>query len=340
MNDGSKAPLPPASVERAERQTTPNVRVDPAALMPLIEQDYDLRGPIACSWIRRGFNDTYLVETPSTKYVFRLYFNHKYWISGPDDFRFELELLRFVHGRGVAVAPSIPRRDGALLGTYPTGAGTRYCALFAFADGAIRGPVTESQARTLGKTLAAFHVAADRFRSSRPGYGRYDMNLRYLLDQPVELLDTFLREQGRAGLERFQPRFAELREQVLALPAGGGNYGVIHGDPHRGNAAVTDAGEVTLFDFDHGGFGWRAYDLAVCWRSLPAEAQPACLEGYAVVRPLSDLEAQLLPTFRTLNAIWDLGDVLAMRAAWDADEPFDAQFAARAEQRLERLFGA
>jgi Ser/Thr protein kinase RdoA (MazF antagonist) len=240
----------------------------------------------------------------------------------------------------VAVAPPIARRDGELLGTYPTTAGTRHCALFAFADGAIRGAVTDSQARTLGRTLATFHVEADRFRPSRAAYRRYDMDLRFLLDRPVALLDAFLREHGRQGLERYQSRFAALRERVLALPTGGGSYGVIHGDPHRGNAAVTDAGEVTLFDFDHGGFGWRAYDLAVCWRSLPAEAQSACLEGYAAVRPLSEREEQLLPTFRTFNAIWDLGDVLAMRPAWGADEPFGADFAARAEQRLERLFSA
>ena len=115
---------------------------------------------------------------------------------------------------------------------------------------------------------------------------------------------------------------------------------MIHGDPHRGNAAVTAAGTVTLFDFDHGGFGWRSYDLAVCWRSLPAEAQAACLDGYAAVRPLSGAERDLLSAFRTVNSIWDLGDVLAMRAAWGQDEPFGAEFADRAEARLRRLFGA
>jgi Ser/Thr protein kinase RdoA (MazF antagonist) len=337
VNDGPKPLEPPGPLEP---QTTPNVRVDPAALVPLIEQEYGLPGPLTCSWIRRGFNDSYLVETRSAKYVLRLYFNHKYWISGPDDFRFELELLRFVHDHGVAVAPPIPRRDGDLLGTHATDSGARHYALFAFADGAIRGPLTAAQARTLGRTLAEFHAAADRFRPSRPAYGRYHMDLRYLLDQPIELLDAFLREHGREGLERFQPHVAALRERVLALPKDRGRFGVIHGDPHRGNAAVTEAGEVTLIDFDHGGFGWRAYDLAVCWRSLPAAAQGACLEGYAAVRPLSDEERELLPTFRTLNAIWDLGDVLAMRPAWGEDEQFGAEFAARAEERLRRLFGA
>jgi Ser/Thr protein kinase RdoA (MazF antagonist) len=185
--------------------------VEPAALLPELRRAYRLPEPTACSFIRRGFNDTYLVGTPSEKYVFRLYFNRKYWIAGPDDFRFELELLRFVRERGVAVAAPIPRQDGQLLGSLETAEGTRYSALFAFADGAIQGPLTEVQAHTLGRLLAQVHAAADEFRPSRPELGRYDMDLRYLLDQPVEPLEVFLREHGRDGLGRYYPRFAELR---------------------------------------------------------------------------------------------------------------------------------
>jgi Ser/Thr protein kinase RdoA (MazF antagonist) len=323
----------------------PNARVEPAALAPVVEEAYDLPGPVTCTWIRRGFNDHYLVETTggnrAGKYVLRLYFNHKYWIGSPGDFRFELELLRFVRARGVAVAPPVPRRDGDLLGAVETDAGTRSYALFEFVDGAIRGPLTESQARALGRTLAQFHVAADAFRPSLPEYRRYHMDLRYLLDQPVELLEALLSEHGRQGLMRYRPRLAEIRARVLALPKADGAYGVIHGDPHRGNAAVTESGEVTLFDFDHGGFGWRAYDLAVCWGSLAESVREACFRGYEDVRPLSPAARELLPTFRTLNSIWDLGDVLAMRAAWGpgADQDFGPEFADQAEQRLERLFG-
>src|SRR5262245_7074847 len=82
----------------------PNTRVEAEALVPMVEEAYGLAGPIACTWISRGFNDHYLVETPVGKWVLRLYFNHKYWISGPGDFQYELELLRFVRARGVSVS--------------------------------------------------------------------------------------------------------------------------------------------------------------------------------------------------------------------------------------------
>ena len=54
---------------------------------------------------------------------------------------------------------------------------------------------------------------------------------------------------------------------------------------------------------------------------------------------LSDDERRLLPLFRKLNRVWDLGDLLAMRPAWGADEDFGEEFAKQAEERLVRLFG-
>ncbi len=315
----------------------PNTRVDPQTLVPIIEELYGLVSPIDCTWISRGFNDHYLVETPEGKWVLRLYLNHKYWISGPEDFLHELELLRFVQARGVSVAAPVERRDGAILGQLETEAGIRHYALFQFAEGAISGDLAAAQGELVAKTLAEFHVAADQFRPTRPSFGRYSLDLRYLLERPMELLDRFLTEHGRSRLDRFEGAVEELREQVLALPRDQGILGLIHGDPHRGNVAVTDDGRVTLFDFDHGGFGWRAYDLAVStWPGARGGWAPK-IEAYESVRALSDQERALLPAFRKLHAIWDLGDRLAMRAAWGAEQEFGDEFAIRAEQRLGRL---
>lgn len=318
----------------------PNSRIEPAALVTMVEDAYELAGPIACSWIQRGFNDHYLVQTPDGKWVLRLYLNHKYWISGPEDFLYELELLRFVRAEGVAVAAPVPQRDGALLGALETDAGVRYWALFEFAEGSTQGDMTAAHGRLVGSTLAEFHQAADRFQPSRPNYSRYDLDLRYLLEQPMELLDKFLIGYGRPGLERFDTAIDQMRQQVLQLPLDAGTYGPIHGDPHRGNWAVTDDGQVTLFDFDHGGFGWRGYDLAVAtWRGASG-GWASRIEAYETVRPLSDDERNLLPLFRKLNAIWDMGDLLAMRPAWGPDREFGEKFAERAEKRLNQVFSS
>jgi hypothetical protein len=64
-----------SSAKEADGASLPNTRLEPAALVPVLEEHYGLAGPVSCSWIRRGFNDHYLVEAPSGKWVLRLYFN-------------------------------------------------------------------------------------------------------------------------------------------------------------------------------------------------------------------------------------------------------------------------
>ena len=128
---------------------------------------------------------------------------------------------------------------------------------------------------------------------------------------------------------------AELRRRVAETTAAGDAYGIIHGDLHDGNYHFTEAGRPTLFDFDHGGFGWRAYDLAVCKRSLSEQAWNAFLDSYRSVRPVSETELGLIPTFARVREIWDTGDILAMHAVW-GDEP-DAAACDEILEMLERV---
>ena len=38
-----------------------NAQIEPSALVELLASDYDLAAPLACEFLRRGFNDHYLV---------------------------------------------------------------------------------------------------------------------------------------------------------------------------------------------------------------------------------------------------------------------------------------
>jgi hypothetical protein len=201
----------------------PNVQVAAAALVSHLQQSYDLPHPLSCALIRRGFNDTYLVEFPGGKHVFRLYFNHKYWISGPGDFRFELELLRFVHARGVAVAVPIPRRDGDLLGTFPTASGDRFCALFAFAELAAlsrrRGP----------GPLALLHgdCGAHNF-VTRGGSLAAVIDPRPVAGEPIwDLAMAFVSWPGALTLDTILPAAESLERAGLWHPAPGTRHRVL-----------------------------------------------------------------------------------------------------------------
>ena len=315
---------------------TPNALVAAETLIPYLEQHYDLSAPVECTLIRRGFNDNYRVRAGEDPFVLRLYFNGKYYIQSEADFRFELDWLTFLHAEGIPVAYPLRRKDGDLLGPVDTDAGPRWGALFAYASGESPQDLTPEEAFSLGHVVARLHITSSRFRSMHP---RYHLNLHYLTEQPMRLISAFLREQGRDDVYRFEPRVAELERLVRRLPTTSETYDLIHGDLHFGNVHMDARRGPTFFDFDHGGYGWRAYDLATACKSrLSEESKGAFLEGYERLRPLSVEERACIPVFQKIRPIWDIGDILAMRAAWGDSEEIGAEFADQILKTFERLF--
>jgi Ser/Thr protein kinase RdoA (MazF antagonist) len=321
------------------KETEPilNTLVAAVSLIPYLEKHYDLPAPVECELIRRGFNDNYLVRAGTNQFVLRLYFNGKYYIQSEADFRFELDWLAFLHAEGIPVAYAIRREDGDLMGNIDTGSGRRWCALFAYASGERRKDLTPDEGHSLGHVVAHLHLTSSRFQSPRH---RYHLNLKYLTEQPMRLIAEFLREHGKGDVRRFVARVAELERQVHRLPTTPEAYGLIHGDLHHGNFHVDAQSRATFFDFDHGGYGWRVYDLAaICKGGLSEESGSAFLEGYRSLRSLSAVEQECIPVFQKIRSIWDIGDVLAMRTAWGESEEIGAEFADRILKTFERLFG-
>jgi Ser/Thr protein kinase RdoA (MazF antagonist) len=313
-----------------------NAILEPPELLPWLGREYELAGPIQCELIRRGFNDHYAVTAGDARYVLRIYLNRKYYIRSEADFLFELELLEFLRVGGVPVSHALRRRDGAFLGAIDTLGGQRCLALFSFAEGEVASVLNVSQASRLGETVAALHRRANDFRSP---HRRYHLDLEYLVERPMRLMDAVLRDQGRGDIDAYR-RFADrLAQRVRELPTTGDSYGIIHGDLHRRNCHWADGDRVTLFDFDHGGYGWRAYDLAVCSAGLSDEARAAFLDGYRRLRQPSDAELAIIPTFQQIRPIWDYGDILAMATAWGEEEP-PAESCDRIIRMFERLMQA
>lgn len=318
-------PLPPA---------IHNTQFTTDIVLNHVASAYAFTGPITCEFIRRGFNDHYLITTSEAKYVFRVYFQGKYYISGADDFRFELELLQHLKRQGVQVAEALLTRTGDLLGSLEGGEGTRYCALFQYADGKEREMLTPTRGHRLGQIMARFHAAADAYH---PSYTRYHFDLAYLVERPMALIRSVFHHYAReAELEPFLPAIAEWQRQICRIPMIAPTYGIIHGDPHNGNYRVTEQGVITLFDFDHGGYGWRAYDVAVCKGNMTDETWQAFVRGYVEVRTLTAEELEAIPAFLKVRPIWDQGDMLAMYPVWSEPLP-QAEFCDRMITLLRKI---
>jgi Ser/Thr protein kinase RdoA (MazF antagonist) len=170
------------------------------------------------------------------------------------------------------------------------------------------------------------HTAANDFVSQ---HARFQLDLRHLVDQPLAALRPFLahRPDDWAYLQGFANR---ARERIANLPVGQLEWGFCHGDLHGGNAHIDERKTITFFDFDCGGPGWRAYDIAA-FRQGPQgrqdEAWEAFLKGYTERRSLSQLDLAALPWFVALRHLWLMGLHAANTPDWGcsllSDDYFD-----------------
>jgi Ser/Thr protein kinase RdoA (MazF antagonist) len=290
--------------------------------------DFNIGEIAACQFFTGGFNDTYRIKTrQGVIYYLRVYRSR--WRSLPD-ILYELDVLNHLHRKGFAAARPLPCRDGSLCRELSAPEGTRYAVLFTEAPGKLISYDQEPEkvAFQYGQAVAQLHNAVADFTSS---HQRFHIDLDLLIDTPLRNIAPFLehRPDDWAYLQRFA---ATLRQRIVELPASDLEQGFCHGDLQGYHANVGADGRLTFFDFDCGGFGYRAYDLAVfrwCSRLKEQEAvwwEPY-LRGYREMRPLTDLDVQAIPLFVGARFIWHMG-VHTQNAddwgcEWLNDEYFD-----------------
>jgi Ser/Thr protein kinase RdoA (MazF antagonist) len=285
-------------------------------LAQLAEREYAVPAPVTVTLLARGFNDSYLVtDAEGDRRVLRVYQREKYWIRSESDLRFELDLLEHLAGAGLGVIRPFERTAGDRLGHLTAPEGDRYFALFTHAAGAplYEGTLAAEQWRAYGAGIARMHREMDTFHTS---YDRYDLDERILVERTLAGLAPYAHSDRAATDLAELAKFGErLTAEIRRLWAIDGAYGIIHADLHRGNTHIDGDGRFTTFDFDHCGFGLRAYDLVTMYRGpdSPEEERArwaAVLDGYQRIRPLSHSEVDGFPLLAACRVMWDIGDWL------------------------------
>lgn len=230
------------------------------ALAAWVGERYACGGPVTCTLLRRGLNDTYRVTGLASRdrAVLRVY--RSAWRS-PGEVEWELDFLEHLARGGCALSAPLPQTSGAQSGLLNAVEGPRVAALFEWVEGRWLEPVPEDAA-TYGKAAARIHTAADTFRAE----GRFALDLDHLLTHPLTLIRPLLAEVPEVWAEL--EVVAHRTHAALTTLAPALEWGPCHGDLHEGNARLEADGTVRLFDFDCGGPGWRAYDVAVYGWSL------------------------------------------------------------------------
>lgn len=294
--------------------------LSPEALIKEVLPGFAL-GPVSdCQLYSTGFNHTYQVKTADG----RTYYLRAYRIQWRTlaDIQYELDVLNHLKRQGFPAAQPIPYQDGHCFCAIPAPEGQRYVALFTEAPGREISYADEpdQMAERYGRAVAHMHNALDDFSSPHP---RFRLDIAHFIDRPLRTIEPFLAH--RPDDWAYLKRVAEtLREQLLLLPAGELEQGFCHGDLQGYHAKVAADGTLTFFDFDCGGIGYRAYDLAVflwCCRLQDAVAArwASFLRAYRETRSISDLDVQAVPLFVCARYLWHMGVHTQNSPDWGID---------------------
>ena len=290
----------------------------------IVALNYDLPAPVRCQFYVLGLHDNYLIECEAGKFIFRIYRND--WRS-LQEVNFELELLSHLSDRGAGVAAPLRTRTGELSLCLDSPEGNRAAALFHYADGLAPGKaISLAEGELLGHAVATVHQLTETFTSS---WTRPVLDIRYLVDDSIIAIAPFIDAEARRYLTTLQEK---LHAVLPGLSREAGVYGICHGDINLSNFHINDNRQITLFDFDQCGFGYRAFEIGKFVSSIHGlktrhEVAAAFIKGYEQVRRLNSAEVDMIPYFEMASIIWvmaihaqnadRIGHKLLQRPFWD-----------------------
>jgi Ser/Thr protein kinase RdoA (MazF antagonist) len=282
------------------------------ALKGHIEKAYGLHS-LTCRLLAHNVSDTYLLEGPQNKFVFRVYRKN---YRSLDEIKGEMELLEILKAGSVPVSHPIAGPSGNTIQAFDAAEGRRYGVLFTYATGKPHMAPDNDQLTILGKNMALMHNIT------------CDCSLHY--ERPVYDIDNTLRKPLALIRERFSPLADEydylqnIADKVIKKLSETDttlfSYGYCHYDLLPKNFHFDEGNAVTFFDFDWAGKGWLANDLMtfriqlfflVNFKKITAEKADemfgTLVEAYRSERPVSEEELAAIPLLGVMFFIYGFG---------------------------------
>jgi Ser/Thr protein kinase RdoA (MazF antagonist) len=282
-----------------------------SALKDSIVKNYGLNDLIG-KFLLHGVSDTYLLENPTDKYIFKVYRSaHR----NLDEIKGEVELLTILKEQSAKVAYPIHDLTGEQIQAFQAAEGIRHGVLFSFAKGKNVYDFTDEQLRIIGREMAFNHNITSRIQLS---YERKPYNVETTLRRPLRLIEPWFADdaEGYAYLTDMAERVIQ---KLGTFDTTRFSYGYCHYDYLPKNFHF-DGNQLTLFDFDFAGQGFLANDLASFLVHLffhtatgkitkeEGDRQFAVfIDGYREVRALSDEEIGSVPFLGIMFWIFYLG---------------------------------
>jgi Ser/Thr protein kinase RdoA (MazF antagonist) len=279
------------------------------ALIKDVLPNFGLDSVSKCQFYTGGFNDTYQVKTTDGHTYYLRAYRIKWRTLA--DIQYELDVLYHLKHKNLPAAKPIPYKDGQFFCAISAPEGTRYLALFSEAPGHEISYEHEPEmtAQRYGQAEAQMHNALADFNSP---HQRFHLDIKHFVDQPLQNIEPFLASSRPDDWNYIQHFGKTLRQRILSLPADKLEQGICHGDLQGYHTNVAPDGTLTFFDFDCGGWGYRAYDLAVflwCCRLEDAVSArwESFIKSYRENRSVQELDIQAIPLFVCARYLWHMG---------------------------------
>jgi Ser/Thr protein kinase RdoA (MazF antagonist) len=252
-------------------------------------------------------------------YALRL---HRPWYHTHDELISERAWIRALDASGIAVQAPVRTRDGQEYASVavPATGERRFAGLARWTTGRVLAGVlretTDIQAaeryfEQLGALTASMHDQAATWQPPA-GFTRNALDADGFMGSAPHW-GPFWDHQGLSAAERrlMLDTRARLHEALARLDRQSAVYSLIHADMHPGNVLV-DGDRLTVIDFDDAAWGWHAYDIAVALvhrQDGPdlAAFERAYVAGYRSVRAISDQSLRLVPMFRLVRGLAQIG---------------------------------
>ena len=216
------------------------------------------------------------------------------------DIAYEIDVLNHLSSKEISIAKPIAKQDGQYITVLLAPEGERYAVLFTYAEGkeAPYEDDVETKAFNYGKQAAKIHQATEDFSNS---HSRFLLDMTDPFDAPLKKISSMLSHRQK-DWNYLQQLADKIRHRLARIPSQALEQGFCHGDFHGGNANFADDGTITFYDFDCGGWGWRAYDISVFrWsarlREKEMEYWQPFIRGYTAQKALNELDLQTVPLF-------------------------------------------
>jgi Ser/Thr protein kinase RdoA (MazF antagonist) len=274
------------------------------ALLNTVISNYDLSLTTNITFLKRGFNDTYLFNTGTKKYILRVY---KYQWRSLASIETELKLINTLKTNNIGVSyPIESKTENQFILSLNAPEGIRFAVLFSFAEGTNVKKLSIEQAHTLGQEVGKIHQLTHNQSFGETAH-HYDIEEQF--NKAISTLEPILKKYPEqfTYITNLRTQFIELFNSIDKKEL---KMGICHGDLQSENYNVSETGKLTFFDFDFFGNGYLAYDIGVfVWydhKNKSPQIIQSFLEGYQLHCPLSESEIKLIPYFSTIRALFQM----------------------------------